>query len=142
MASNRIAWIAALLAGGLAAPAAASTTDVVNAIAAYDAANLTTLGAINDAMVKPGPVDVAALKPQLSSGTYAKRWAATYVAQAMATDPGDLRALRPRLHDRDASIRALAGFGTAGNGVRAGLAALVALVPSDQLMVQGDGEPL
>jgi len=141
MASRAVAlWLA--LAALAPCAAAASTSDALNSVLAYDPARYETLSRLNEAMAAPGEIHVRGLREQLRSANPYRRWAATYIAHAVADDPPDLRALRPRLRDESASVRALAAFGLAGNGSKRGLRELVELAGSDEYMIQSDLEPL
>jgi hypothetical protein len=144
--ASRAAAVAFAMAGlaalVLAAPARASTEDARAAIEAFDPAKLETLGALDDARAAPGDIDVAQLRPLLASADVNRRWAAAYVTHAIADGSSDLQALRPRLRDPDPSVRALAAFALAGNGLKDGLAALVPLVANRALMANSDGQSL
>lgn len=125
---------AASLALVHATPAAASpNSDAVNAIVAFNPANEDTFERLEQ-VIDDGRADVFVLRRQLASSSLNRRWAAAYVGHNIADREADYRALRPRLRDRDRSVRALAAFGLLGGGKKEAIPRLIHLLSSREYM--------
>lgn len=119
-----------LIAVGLLTPAPAAAdpnSDAVNAVAGFNPQNKDTLDRLNQVIVRGG-VNVRVLKPQLKSGQVDRRWAATYVAHALADSKPDYEVIAPRLRDDNESVRSLAAYRLIGVGQEKAIPVLIDLL--------------
>jgi hypothetical protein len=132
----RLLLLPLLIVTALVLPASAAAdpnSDAVNAVKAFDPQNEATQRRLNE-VVRRGGVNLQVLKPQLSKPNLNRRWAATYLIQALARSLPDHRLLEKPLRDRDESVQALAGFGLIGFGEEQSIPVLISALRSRQYL--------
>ena len=110
------------------------TPAAIQAVKLFTPANEEAFARLDKVIDGPGGIRLAALRPYLASGNVLRRWAAVYIAGNLANKQSDYKLLRRPFHDRNRTVRALAGFALLGGGKKEAIPALIELLPFDDLL--------
>jgi hypothetical protein len=134
-----LALAALLLAVSAQRAGADANGDAIAAVNSFNPDNELSYPPL-ESVIEDGRAQLVALRSQLGASQLPRRWAAMYVGHNLARREADYRRLRPRLKDRDPSIRAMAAFALIGAGKKEAIPVLIRLLSSRQFLLYG--EPL